>query len=126
LNEQVRILAPIRGFHPENVMYRFAFNFMNEINPMGLIPGYSDLIETLKNGELQDDAMSVVGKIMSAVKTSINAVSGQSKSGWYRDVEDSVGQLAQLFTNVPAKNMMRDARAIAATVLISHLFLATI
>jgi hypothetical protein len=95
----------------ENVMYRFAFNFMNEINPMGLIPGYSDLIETLKKGELQDDAMSVVGKIMTAVKTSINAVSGQSKSGWYRDVEDSVGQLAQLFTNVPAKNMMRDARA---------------
>ena len=30
----------------------------------------------------------------------------------YRNVEDSVGQLAQLFTNIPAKNLMRDSRAV--------------
>ena len=93
----------------ENVMYRFASNFIGEINPFSLIPGYSDLMEVLMKGELSDDAMSVVGKILDAADTTGKLIRGEGNL--YRNVEDSVGQLAQLFTNIPTKNLMRDARA---------------
>jgi hypothetical protein len=94
----------------ENVAYRFASNFIGEVNPLSLIPGYSDMMELLINGELKDDAMGVVGKIMDAVDAGGKWIRGESGST-YRYVEDSIGQLAQLFTNIPAKNLMRDARA---------------
>ena len=94
----------------ENFLYKWMQAFISEANPISLIPGYSDLIEVLKNGELTDDAMSVIGKLKSVIDTAKKAASGEGK-GWYRDLEDTAGQLAQLFTNVPAKNLMRDARA---------------
>ena len=94
----------------ENFLYKWWVAFMSEANPLGLIPGYSDLIEVAKNGELNDDAMGAIGKIFSTLQTAQKAVQGKGK-GWYRDLEDTAAQLAQLFTNVPAKNLMRDARA---------------
>jgi len=94
----------------ENFLYKWQTAFMSEANPLGLIPGYSDLIEVLKNGELTDDAMSAVGKLKTVIDKAGKALSGQGQ-GVYRDLEDTAGQLAQMFTNIPAKNIMRDMRA---------------
>jgi len=96
----------------ENFLYKYIQAFLSEANPISLIPGYGDLIELLKNGELSDDAMSVIGKFKSILETSRDALSGKGK-GWYRDLEDTAGQMAQLFTNIPAKNILRDLRAAA-------------
>lgn len=95
----------------ENFLYRFWGNLINEINPANLVPGYNDAVTLLKEGKLQDDAMGAVGKIVTASRTGIDLILGNSKKGTYRDIEDSVGQIVQLFTNLPAKNLMRDARA---------------
>ena len=92
----------------ENFLNKLQYNLMNEANPVSLIPGYSDLIEVLKTGELRDDAMGAIGKLFSIVDTTRKAMQGNGK-GAYRDMEDTVGQFAQLFTNIPAKNLMRDA-----------------
>ena len=94
----------------ENVLNKFGYNIISEANPVSMIPGYSDVIEILKEGELKDDAMGVLGKFKSIIDTTQRALKGEGK-GVYRDIEDSAGQLAQLFTNVPVKNLMRDARA---------------
>jgi len=94
----------------ENVLNKFGYNIISEANPVSMIPGYSDVIEILKEGELKDDAMGVLGKFKSIIDTTQKALKGEGK-GVYRDIEDSAGQLAQLFTNVPVKNLMRDARA---------------
>ena len=95
----------------ENFLNKFQYNLISEGNMLSLIPGYSDLIEVLKTGELQDDAMGAIGKLSSIVDTLRKAAQGNGKSAW-RDVEDTVGQFTQLFTNIPMKNLMRDARAI--------------
>ena len=84
---------------------------ISEMDPMQLIPGYSDLVELLKEGKLQDDAMGIIGKFFTAKDSVTNLLLGDSKDPW-RDVEDSVGQIVQLFTNLPAKNLSREARAI--------------
>ena len=97
----------------ENFLNRFWGNFISEADPLQLIPGFNDLITLLKKGELKDDAMSTVGKLTTIVTNMISTIGGNSKNGWYRDfLEDGIFQLAQLFTNVPLKNLSRDARAI--------------
>lgn len=95
----------------ENVAYRVNANLLNELNPMNLLPGYNDLIVLFKEGELSDDATSVVGKLLEAGKTTISVLQGKSENPWYRDLEDTAGVVSQLFTNIPAKNIMRDIRA---------------
>ena len=95
----------------ENFLYKWQQNLMSEANPFSLIPGYGDLIELLKNGELKDDAMGALGKIKSIITTAQNMFNPEKSKGPWRDIEDSAGQLVQLFTNVPAKNLMRDLRA---------------
>ena len=94
----------------ENVAYRFMSNFLNEINPFTLIPGYSDAITLMKEGELSDDALGMIGKIFEAGKKGLDIITKGSEDPW-RDVEDSVGVIAQIFTDIPYKNLMRDARA---------------
>lgn len=95
----------------ENFLNKLQQNLMNEANPVSLVPGYGDIIEVLKTGELRDDAMSAIGKLFNIVDTTRKAMEGKGKGG-YRDVEDTVGQFTQLFTNIPMKNLMRDARAV--------------
>ena len=101
----------------ENLLNKLVYNLINEANPLGLIPGYSDLIEVLKTGELKDDAMGAIGKLFTIWQTAQKSIqkmaegSGQDWYSWYRDLEDTAGQFAQLFTNIPAKNLMRDMRA---------------
>ena len=95
----------------ENYLYRLTYNLMNEANPLGLIPGYSNIIDVLKNGELTDNSMSVIAKAKDALTNLNKLIVGGDEMNWYRTVEDSVGQLLQIATNVPAKNMMRDFRA---------------
>ena len=85
--------------------------FMSEVDPLTLIPGYSDIIELFKNGELADDAWGALGKFKTIAQTGIKWATGKSDDH-YRNFEDTVGQLAQLMTNVPLKNLMRDGRAI--------------
>lgn len=96
----------------ENFLNKFGYNLMNEANPASLIPGYSSLIEILKTGKLQDDAMGAIGKIFTTGQVLKDWITGE-RNDYYRIIEDSVGQIAQLFTNIPAKNLMRDTRAMA-------------
>lgn len=96
----------------ENVAYRTGANLISELNPLNLLPGYNDLMVLFKEGELNDDALSVVGKILEAGKTGIRWIQGKSENPWYRDLEDTAGVISQLFTNIPAKNLLRDMRAI--------------
>ena len=95
----------------ENFLYRFFNNFQNEVDPLQLIPGYSDAITLLKDGKLQDDAMGALGKLFTAGQKGVDLLLGNGGASWYRDLEDSVGQLTQLFSGLPLKNLMRDARA---------------
>jgi hypothetical protein len=94
----------------ENFMYRFEYNFLNEADPLQLIPGFSDLVTVLKGGELKDDAFGTLKKMQNAGQGLIDIVLGNNDFS-YRNVEDSAAQLMQLFTGVPAKNIMRDLRA---------------
>jgi len=94
----------------ENFLYRFGSNVISEMDPAQLVPGYSDLVELFKNGELQDDAMSAIGKLATAAQEGIDLITGKKSFG-HRTLEDSAGQIVQLFTNVPLKNIMRDGRA---------------
>ena len=95
----------------EQFYIKWANMFMSEVDPLTLIPGYSDIVELRKNGELADDAWSVIGKIKTALDMTGKWITGKS-TDFYRNFEDTFGQLAQLFTNVPLKNLMRDGRAI--------------
>ena len=95
----------------ENFLYRFTGNIISEGNPLTLIPGYSDLVTLLKDGKLEDDAMGAVGKIITAYSKTKDLLFNGGSKGLYRDIEDSAAQLAQIFTNIPAKNIMRDLRA---------------
>ena len=94
----------------ENLAYRMMYNLISEMNPMSLIPGYSSLIDTLKNGELTNNATTPIGKLGEIVQTVADTANSGGKIG-YRFIEDTAAQMAQLFTGVPAKNIMRDARA---------------
>ena len=99
----------------ENYLYRMSYNLVNEGNPLGLIPGYSYFIDLLKDGEMTDNAMSVVGKakdIWTALSKMYSSVKAGEQINLYRSIEDTAGQAMQLFSNVPLKNMMRDFRAI--------------
>jgi len=95
----------------ENFMNRFGSNMISEMDPMQLIPGYSDIVTLLKGGTLDDDAYNMVSKLITAGETGIDYLLGNSKKDAYRAFEDSVGQIVQLFSKLPAKNLMRDARA---------------
>ena len=92
----------------ENFLYRLYANLLQEVDPLNLVPGYNDVVTLLKKGELEDDALGMAGKLWTAWDKSKKLF---TEGFNYRTVEDSVAQLAQLFTNLPAKNLMRDARA---------------
>lgn len=96
----------------ENFLYRLGYNLINEANPIGLIPGYSNLVDALKDGEMTDNALSIVGKAKDIVESLQKMISAGEGYNWYRGIEDIIGQALQLGTNVPAKNMMRDFRAL--------------
>ena len=95
----------------ENFMYRFEYNFLNEADPMQLIPGFSDVMTLLKGGELKDDAYGTIKKMISAGQGMTDMLIGKKDILDYKNWEDSAAQLMQLFSGVPAKNLMRDARA---------------
>ena len=96
----------------ENFLNKFTQNLLSELNVIGLIPGYSQVMDVLINGELNDDAMGVIGKGVEVVDRIFALATGEiGKKGLYRDLEDSIGQMIQFATKVPAKNIMRDFRA---------------
>ena len=94
----------------EQFYIKWIQNFLGEVNPMNLVPGYGEIVEALMKGDVSNDAMSVLGKL----KT-ISEAAGKWRTGdvtGYRGFEDTVGQVVQLFTGVPLKNMLRDGRAV--------------
>ena len=93
----------------ENFLYRAAYSLISELNPLGLIPAYSDIVETLTKGDISDDMMTVFGKLYAVEQTFEKATGNTNK---YRLAEDTAGQVLQLFTGVPVKNIMRDTRAL--------------
>ena len=95
----------------ENFLNKLGYNLIGEMNPISMIPGYSQLIDVLTDGELKDDAMGMLGKAVEVYDRIRDLASGNGSKGLYRDLEDTIGQLVQLGTNVPAKNIMRDFRA---------------
>ncbi|MCR5566208.1 MAG: hypothetical protein K6F61_05100 [Clostridiales bacterium] len=94
----------------ETFLNKFWYNFLSEVNILGLIPGYRQMIDVLTDGEINDDAIGMIGKAVEVFDNVYKLMTGEGKST-YRMLEDSVGQLLQLTTNVPAKNLMRDFRA---------------
>ena len=94
----------------ENFWNRYGYNVLSEANPLSLIPGYSQLMDVLENGKLNDDAMGVIGKGKEALENIWKLATGEGK-GTYRNLEDSIGQLVQYATDIPLKNFMRDFRA---------------
>lgn len=94
----------------ENFLYRFEYNFLNEADPLQLVPGASDVITLLKGGELKDDAYGALQKMITAGDNMINMLLGNNDLSW-RNFEDSAAQLVQMFSGVPMKNLMRDGRA---------------
>ena len=94
----------------ENFLYRFESYLMNEINPFSNIPGYSDLISVLKEEDINDDAYSVLTKLFKSISTLEEWLTGKEGDP-YRYMEDSVGVMAQIFSRIPVKNIMRDMRA---------------
>jgi hypothetical protein len=95
----------------ENFMARFVSNLIGEVDPAQLVPGYNDIVTLMKKGELSDDAMGAIGKMWTSGKGIIQVIAGGSGKGAWRDIEDSVGQMTQLFSGLPAKNIMRELRA---------------
>ncbi len=96
----------------ENFYYKFAMSLLSEMNPLGLIPGYSQMMDVLMKGELNDDAMGVIGKATQAFDAVFELATGKvGDKGLYRKLEDSIGQTVQFATKVPLKNFMRDFRA---------------
>ena len=92
----------------ENFLYRFYSNVISEGDLLNLVPGYNDLVTVLKEGKLEDDALGMAGKIAKAFQTAGNMF---KEGAGYRDYEDGVGQIVQLLTQLPAKNIARDLRA---------------
>ena len=99
----------------ENFLYRFVPNLISESNPLALIPGYSILIDELSGSDVNDNAYGIIKTMTQAAITKpagiLSGTEGASK-GAYRDIEDTAAQLAQIFTGVPARNIMRDMRAV--------------
>ena len=96
----------------ENFLNRFWSNLIGEVDLFNLIPGYGYIIDAFKGTDITDNAWGTLTKLISAGQTGIDALLGKKSRGAYRDIEDSVGQLMQLFTHLPAKNLMRDGRAV--------------
>ena len=96
----------------ENFYNKFLYNLLSEANPLGLIPGYRQIVEVLTDGEFKDDTMGMIAKAGDVVDRIWKLATGEiGQKGLYRDLEDSIGQALQLMTDIPAKNMMRDFRA---------------
>ena len=90
----------------ENFLYKFYSNLISEIDVLNLVPGYNDIITLLKDGKLEDDALGVLSKLYTAWDKTMNLQPGE-----YRSWEDGPAQIIQLFGRFPAKNIMRDLRA---------------
>lgn len=96
----------------EQFWFRTAQNFMSEANPIGLIPGASTLFDALSGSDIDDSAWSVVTQLTDSGNKFIKGLTDPDTPIDYRWFEDTAGYVAQLFTSIPAKNLMRDMRAI--------------
>lgn len=93
----------------EEFMYKFLQSFYSEANPLGLIPGFSTLTDALSGSDIDDSAWSTITQMGDALTNTAKAIGNGDFS--YQTFEESAGLLAQIFTDVPVKNIMRDARA---------------
>ena len=95
----------------ENFVNKFAYNFIGEANPISLIPGYSEVVDALSGNDVKDNAYGVISNIYDSLTSARDVFQGKSQGTW-KDIENTAGQLTQIVSGIPAKNLMRDARAI--------------
>lgn len=93
----------------EEYWYKFLQSFLSEANPLGLIPGFSTLMDALSGADIDDSAWSVVTQMGDSLQNTAKMI-GKGEFN-YQGIEESVGLMAQLFTSIPLKNLMRDGRA---------------
>lgn len=93
----------------EEFDYKFLQAFYSEANPLGLIPGFSTLMDALSGSDIDDSAWSVITQMGESLQKTAKMIASGDFS--YQGIEESAGLLAQLFTDIPVKNLMRDARA---------------
>lgn len=92
-------------------------NLISELNPLGLLPMYSQIVTALTEGTVADDRYAVIDNLVKAINK-IASLPDMLKDGMltakdaYRFVEDTSGVLVQLTTNAPLKNVMQDTRAL--------------
>ena len=98
----------------ENFAYRFGAAFISEANPLSLIPGYDNIVDALSGNDINDNAWGMIKTLGTTAQKIWNPPAGEAlnaTTGW-RYVEDTIGQITQMFSGIPAKNLMRDSRAI--------------
>lgn len=98
----------------ENFAYRFGSSFISEANPLSLIPGYDNIVDALSGNDINDNAWGMIKTFANSMGRVWNPPTGEdlTADSGYRYIEDTIGQLTQMFTGVPAKNLMRDSRAV--------------
>ncbi len=98
----------------ENFAYRFGSSFISEANPLSLIPGFDNIVDALSGNDINDNAWGMIKTFSKTLTNAFNPPTGENLNGMsaFRYVEDSIGQLTQMFTGIPAKNLMRDSRAV--------------
>ena len=95
----------------EQFMFRATQNFLSEANPIGLIPGASTMFDALSGSDIDDSAWSVIVQLRDAGDKFVKGLTSDAPIDW-KWFEDTAGYVSQLFTDIPAKNLMRDIRAI--------------
>ncbi|MCQ2300037.1 MAG: hypothetical protein MJZ81_07945 [Bacteroidales bacterium] len=95
----------------EQFMQKFMTQLTGEMNPLNLIPGYGDLVKLLSGGDVTDNAYSAITTLIKSGGTIADVLTGDYNKGAYRAVEETAGQITQIFTNLPMRNVMRDMRA---------------
>ena len=100
----------------EQFAEKFASSLAGEINPLNLIPGYSDMITVMNGGDVSNEAYSGITQLVKTWNTTMDTIKGIDKledgKAWYKAVENTAGSFAQIFTNYPVRNAMRDTRAV--------------
>ena len=83
----------------------------DSLNPAGYIPFVKDIISIVQGYDVERSDMAVISDLWKAWQNL-----GNDKMSAYRKFEGFVGSIGQIF-GLPAKNIMRDGRAIYQTVM---------
>ena len=90
----------------EKYLASFSGKMLDSINPLTYLPFIKDIVSIARGYSVERSDMAVISDVYAAW----NKLSSEDVSPW-RKVEDFAGSVAQVF-GIPAKNIMRDLRAI--------------